>query len=109
MFFNASSNVFPFASSVIMLLVATAAPHPKVLNFISSMWLSLTVIYGHHVSAYRVSDGANAVSVLNFYHLNFYHNKQSMLIEYRPIIAERLSLPKGKTWKRLLLKQPYGA
>ena len=40
----ASSRVFPLASSVVMLVVAMAAPHPKVLNLMSSILSSSTLM-----------------------------------------------------------------
>jgi len=43
--FIASSMVLPFAISVAMLLVAMAAPQPKVLNLMSSIFSSLTLMY----------------------------------------------------------------
>src|SRR3990172_2371856 len=41
---RASSMVLPFTISVTMLLVATAAPHPNVLNLMSTMWSSSTLM-----------------------------------------------------------------
>ncbi len=46
----ASSMVFPFAISVIMLLVATTGAHPVVWNLMSFILFSWTLMYIHTLS-----------------------------------------------------------